>query len=323
MNISARILLLLALFALSLLFFFPLWQITLEAPQYPGGITMYIWIYQITGDTDFTLQNINILNHYIGMAKIEPDAIPELVYFPFVVAGLMAAGTLAIWLNKQQFYLFYFLLLAFAATAGLVDFYLWEYDYGHNLDPLAPIKVPGMTYQPPLIGEQYLLNFKASSWPSLGGVGLALALLFSALAAAKSLRQKVAIPVLALLLGACSRSPRPIEYGQEQCDHCLMTIIDPRYGSQLVTNKGKVYCFDSVECLVEFHQSKVSSSHLLLATAYDQPGQLSPVNDLRFTIDARFPSPMGANLTAFSPQTPPAQDVVVLEFDQLPSKLQK
>jgi copper chaperone NosL len=56
-----------------------------------------------------------------------------------------------------------------SAIAGLVDFYRWEYSYGHNLDPGAAIKVPGMTYQPPLIGSTKLLNFTAHSWPGPGG----------------------------------------------------------------------------------------------------------------------------------------------------------
>ncbi|MCU0650108.1 MAG: hypothetical protein MUF00_19120, partial [Gemmatimonadaceae bacterium] len=46
----------------------------------------------------------------------------------------------------------------------------WQYDYGHNLDvENAPIKVPGMTYQPPLFGTKKLLNFTATSWPAIGG----------------------------------------------------------------------------------------------------------------------------------------------------------
>jgi copper chaperone NosL len=60
-------------------------------------------------------------------------------------------------------------LLVLLAGAGMVDFWLWEYDYGHNLNPEAAIKIPGMSYQPPLIGSKMLLNFNASSWPALGG----------------------------------------------------------------------------------------------------------------------------------------------------------
>ncbi|MCK5209017.1 MAG: hypothetical protein KAQ79_13380, partial [Cyclobacteriaceae bacterium] len=66
-------------------FLSPIWRITLEAPQYPKGITMYIWINKLGGDEPGTLQNINILNHYVGMKMIEPESIPELKYFPKVI----------------------------------------------------------------------------------------------------------------------------------------------------------------------------------------------------------------------------------------------
>ena len=169
------------------LFFFPMWRITLEAPQYPDGINMYIWINKINGDSPSTLQNINILNHYVGMQFIEPDSIPELKYFTYVVILIAAFGLFAIWKNKRYIYLVWFMLLLVLAILGLYDFYLWEYNYGHNLSPTAPIKVPGMSYQPPLIGVKMLLNFRASSWPHVGGIlmGLALPLIFISFLTAK------------------------------------------------------------------------------------------------------------------------------------------
>jgi hypothetical protein len=61
--------------------------------------------------------------------------------------------------------------LVLSALVGLADFYSWEYDYGHDLDlEHAPIKIPGMSYQPPLIGSKQLLNFTATSLPATGGV---------------------------------------------------------------------------------------------------------------------------------------------------------
>jgi copper chaperone NosL len=56
-----------------------------------------------------------------------------------------------------------------AGVGALIDFYLWGYDYGHNLNPEAPIKIEGMSYQPPLIGTKVLLNFTAFSGPDIGG----------------------------------------------------------------------------------------------------------------------------------------------------------
>ncbi len=172
---KSRLFMLIALAGLVGVFLAPLWQITLEAAQFPGGLTLHIWINKLSGSSKHIVQNINILNHYIGMQKIEPDSIPELRYFPYVVYGMMALGLLAAWLNRAWGYLVWAVLLMALGALGIYDFYLWLYDYGTNLDPTAPIKVPGMTYMPPLIGEKELLNFKAHSYPHWGSAFLALA----------------------------------------------------------------------------------------------------------------------------------------------------
>lgn len=158
-----------AALALLALFVFPLWRITLLAPQYPDGVTMYIWINKIGGETPGTLQNINILNHYVGMKYIEPDAIPELKYFPYVVMGLVFLGIVAALTNSRKVFLSWTILLIALGAIGIYDFYLWEYDYGHNLSPTAPIKIPEASFQPPLIGTKVILNFIAKSYPHTGG----------------------------------------------------------------------------------------------------------------------------------------------------------
>jgi len=164
-----KILFFIAAACLLMLFVFPMWQITLIAPQYPKGVTMYIWINQITGSESGTLQNINILNHYVGMKFIEPDSIPELKYFQFVVGAMALIGMALAWTGKRGLWIGWLVIGALLCAFGLYDFYLWEYDYGHNLSATAPIKIPGMAYQPPLIGNKILLNFLAKSWPYIGG----------------------------------------------------------------------------------------------------------------------------------------------------------
>lgn len=164
------------------LFLFPMWQITLIAPQYPDGVSMYIWINQISGDTPGTLQNINILNHYVGMKYIEPESIPELKYFPYIVLGMTFLGLLFGILNKRGLFLTWAVLMAALAAAGLYDFYLWEYDYGHNLSPTAPIKIPGASFQPPLLGTKLILNFTAKSYPHISGYFAGLSIILAALA---------------------------------------------------------------------------------------------------------------------------------------------
>jgi copper chaperone NosL len=77
-----------------------------------------------------------------------------------------------------------------AAVAGLVDFYKWEYDYGHDLNPHAAIKIPGMTYQPPLIGAKQLLNMRTISFPYIGGVIAMMSLLIGMFSMVKEIRQR-------------------------------------------------------------------------------------------------------------------------------------
>ena len=69
-------------------FVFPLWKISLHAPQYPQGLGIDIWIHRIEGATPHDLQNINGLNHYIGMKAIVPDSIPELRFMKYFAFGL-------------------------------------------------------------------------------------------------------------------------------------------------------------------------------------------------------------------------------------------
>lgn len=170
MSRSSRILLASASLGLLLVLLFPIWTIRLQAPQYPEGLGLHIRATTIDGVSPNDLQNINGLNHYIGMKRIEPDAIPELKIMPWILVALSAFGLAVAFTGRRWALFVWFGVLLIAATGGLVDFWMWEYDYGHNLDQEnAIIKVPGMHYQPPLIGSRKLLNFVAHSWPGIGG----------------------------------------------------------------------------------------------------------------------------------------------------------
>jgi hypothetical protein len=162
-------------------FLFPLWRITLEAAQFPGGLRLNIWVNKFSGDEGGgdIIKNINILNHYIGMKYIEPDAIPELKYFPYVLYSLMGLGLLAAWIDRTWAYASWVVILVVLGTLGIYDFYLWLYDYGHTLDPHAPIKIEGMSYMPPLFGEKDLLNFYVKSYPHLGALFLGFSILLA------------------------------------------------------------------------------------------------------------------------------------------------
>ncbi|HEU4569371.1 MAG TPA: hypothetical protein VFS07_02235 [Gemmatimonadales bacterium] len=164
-----RLLLALAALLLTTTYALPLWHISLRAPQYPEGLGLYIAIDAVHGQGEFDLQNLNTLNHYIGMHKIIPDEIPELRFLPVAIGVLVALGLAAAAIGRRWALRAYAAILVAGALAGMADFWWWEYRYGHNLNPTAPIKVPGMTYQPPLLGGKTLLNIHATSWPASGG----------------------------------------------------------------------------------------------------------------------------------------------------------
>jgi copper chaperone NosL len=178
MKNHSKILMLLASGLLIITFFVPLWSIDLNAPQYPEGLGLYIHLSKIEGHKDGDLQSINGLNHYIGMKKIDPASIPELKIIPYFIAFMIISGLVIAFINKKSLKIGWLILFFIAGTIGLYDFYQWEYDYGHNLDPHAIIKIPGMSYQPPLIGAKQLLNFNAASLPGIGFYFVLISIIF-------------------------------------------------------------------------------------------------------------------------------------------------
>ena len=154
------------------LFVFPLWNITLEAPQYPIPLGMDIHINKFVDAHEFDIKNINLMNHYVGMQYI-PETIPEFKIFPWAIAIMAGLGVFLGLFGNYKTYFGWLILMSLLGVAGMYDFYLWEYDYGHNLDPKAIMNFKNpdgsvMGFQPPLFGTKLILNFKAHSYPRLG-----------------------------------------------------------------------------------------------------------------------------------------------------------
>ncbi|MFH6602522.1 hypothetical protein ACEZ3G_03470 [Maribacter algicola] len=181
---KSRIIMLLGALLPLMLFLFPLWNITLEAPQYPTPLGMDIYINDFADANPHDIKNINLMNHYVGMKYI-PDAIPEFKIFPIGIILTTLIGLFVAWKGNYKWFLYWFIMMVLVSTAGLIDFYLWEHDYGHNLDPRAIMKFTNedgtpMGFQPPLFGTKDILNFRAHSYPQLGayclGLGIVLGL---------------------------------------------------------------------------------------------------------------------------------------------------
>lgn len=163
---------LIASMMLLIIFFVPIWNITLEAPQYPTPLGMNIHINKLANHNPNDLQNINLMNHYVGMKSI-PETLNEFKFFPFVIIFMALLGILLAIKAKPKYFVIWLVMLIIAGVLGMYDFYLWEYDYGHNLSPHAAIKFTNpdgspMAYQPPLLGTKKILNFTAHSYPRIG-----------------------------------------------------------------------------------------------------------------------------------------------------------
>jgi len=106
---------------------------------------------------------------------------------------------------------------------------------------------------------------------------------------------------LFLLLIGCSKEPKPISYGEDECEFCKMLVMDKRYGSEMVTAKGKIYFFDSIECLVGYIDNMKMSKddyHSLWVSNYANPGDIIDAEDADYLKNDSLRSPMGLNVLA-------------------------
>ena len=304
---NSRILILLAALSMIAAYYVPLWQILMWAPQYPEGLQMKIWIDNLTGD----VRIISALNHYIGMRHIEVSMFPEFGYMIYIVGAMIGFGILTAIVNRKFMLVAFALLIIVTGIAALVDFYLWGYDYGHNLDPTAPIIVPGMSYQPPLIGTKQLLNFTAFSGPDIGGwIFLAAGIVVIATLVFEIIKSKMkknankaALAVFTcLILVACQIKPEPLRYGKDSCHHCKMTLVDKKFGAEILTTKGKVYKFDDVNCMLNFYnkmETPVENIEQVLVIDFSQPGRLVDAKTARYLRSDEIKSPMASSIAAF------------------------
>lgn len=299
--------------ALIIVIFVPIWRIQLDAPQYPEGLEMQIHANKLAGDVEI----INGLNHYIGMRTLHKEDFVEFTVLPYILGFFGIMGFMVALAKKKK--LFYVWAIAFFlfAILSMVDFYNWEYEYGHNLDPTAAIKVPGQAYQPPLIGFKQLLNFGAYSFPAIGGwlmllVGLALLCcvifelrnhkpLFKCVLCAKKNAAPILI-VLTISIGACGSGPQPINFENENCDFCKMTISDSRFGAEIVTKKGKAFKFDDLHCIKGYLQDgKIKPDEIgnIYFIDFSMPGNLIAEPKSHLLQNDQLNSPMGSNTVAF------------------------
>ena len=105
---------------------------------------------------------------------------------------------------------------------------------------------------------------------------------------------------LVFIICSCNQIPQPINYGMDTCHYCQMTIVDRIYAAEIVSDKGKVYKFDAVECLINYHKDlDDTTGYQLFCNYFEDPESFVTVEEATFLISQNLPSPMGAYLTPF------------------------
>lgn len=107
--------------------------------------------------------------------------------------------------------------------------------------------------------------------------------------------------VVMLFFVSCETGPKPIAYGTDTCAYCSMTIVDQQHAAELVTEKGRAYKFDAIECMINYDlEHKQQPVELYLVNDFSAPGTLIDAKTATYLVSSHFSSPMGANLSAFS-----------------------
>jgi copper chaperone NosL len=198
--------------------------------------------------------------------------------------------------------------------------------------------VPGLSYQPPLFGHKRLLNFDAYSFPDVGGwvvIGaavLAFAVWFAEWYRIHKAQKKnkltstaSAALLFSFIFTSCAAKTEPFNYGKDECSFCKMSIIDIKFGGEVVTKKTKVYKFDDAICMIRFLQSgKAGEKEIAekVVINFEKENDFIDVNKSVFWINPELRSPMGSNAAAFismdaAQKTKAGKDGQLLNWDQL------
>ena len=296
------------LFFVALLF--PMWQIQLAAPQYPEGLVLKLFANKIDGNVDI----INGLNHYIGMKTLHTEDFLEFKFLSYIFIAFGVFAILVAIIAKRKLLLALFIsLFVFVCLAG-IDFYRWNYDYGHNLNPDAAIKVPGMAYQPPVLGYKQLLNFGAYSIPDIGGwlmiiAGTLISILIikeyqmiKKIFKRKSNKTVLSALLISFFVVSCMNTEvEPIKLNKDKCSHCEMVISNGKFGAEVITNKGREYKFDDMGCMISYiTKNGKNNFKAFYIHDFDKENVLVDVTTTFIVHSESLKSPMRGDFAAFT-----------------------
>jgi copper chaperone NosL len=167
LGVAPRLLLVVAALLLVLTYVLPLWDMTMFAPQYGGGLRLHIYSHQLVGGNGGQdLKEINLLNHYIGMHELSEQSFTEFMWMPFIIGALGLLFLRAAVFATIGHLVDVTVMFAYFGLFSLYSFAHKLWAYGHELAPDAAVKVPG--FMPPAFGGKQIANFEVYSYPGAG-----------------------------------------------------------------------------------------------------------------------------------------------------------
>jgi copper chaperone NosL len=187
LNLRSRVFLAIATLLLAASYLFPLWNMTMFAPQYPDGLRLHIYGFKLeSGNNGQDEKEINLLNHYIGMRELTEKNFTEFQWIPFVVGAIALLCLRAAVIGKNSYLVDLAVLYGYFALFSLWSFAYKLYSYGHQLAPTAPVKVD--PFMPPMFGYQKIANFEIYSYPGPASYTMGAAMLAMLIALVWNLR---------------------------------------------------------------------------------------------------------------------------------------
>jgi copper chaperone NosL len=246
------------------------------------------------------------------MKTLHTEDFIEFTVLPYIICFFGILTLVSAFIGRKRWAITTLILFGIFGIVALIDFYRWNYNYGHDLDPTAAIKVPGMAYQPPLIGYKKVLNFGIYSIPNVGGILMLISGLLMAVVVIidfkfyKLFCKKAVAPVviagmmLTFLSCGGAATPKAINVNKDVCVACKMTVVDLKFAPQLITDKGKYYVFDDINCMVKFAKSdeKLKTGKMFVPN-YLNETEFLEVQSAFYIEGGDVKSPMNANIAAF------------------------
>ncbi len=141
----------------------PYWVLNLDAPQFPDGLTVTAYVNRLEGDVG----ELEGLNHYVGLGSFDDAAVFERSIAIVGIVGLAALLVAAVVIHSRWVLVMTLPALLFPLIF-LIDMQYWLYDFGHNLDPLAPLAAAVGEFTPPIFGPAKIAQFETLALPGLG-----------------------------------------------------------------------------------------------------------------------------------------------------------